>query len=106
MKIKRNKLNEHILRGFLHNDGIAANGYSASFNGEKYFKLVNDSLYGPKCLFLRNDMGWTIIGVNDNNIEELAIKIQETLLNLDDIIKSEKAISDYCSKNPWTYSGT
>ena len=30
----------------------------------------------------------------------------ETLIDLPNILKREKDIDEYCSNNPWTYSGT
>ena len=33
-------------------------------------------------------------------------RINETIENLDEIYKEEKEIDEYCSNNPWTYSGT
>ncbi len=51
-------------------------------------------------------MGYTIIRLDENNVEESANKIQDTLVNLSDIILQEKSIDEYCSNNSWTYSGT
>lgn len=104
MKTKRSKFNEIVIRMFLKD----LKGYSASFNGEQYFKLEDSALYGGPVLKLRNDMGWTVLHLTDNDecIEGAAMKIQETLLDLDNIIQREKEISEYCLKNPWTRSGT
>ena len=51
-------------------------------------------------------MGHTIVHLDESNVEVCANIIQETLINLPDIIQQEKLISEYCSNNPWTYSGT
>ncbi len=103
MTVKRNKINEYIIREFL-NDKIT--GYSAEHNGEWYFSLENSDFYGGKILRYRNNMGHTIKILDQNNVTEAANAIQETLVNLPDIIKQEKAINEYCVNNPWTYSGT
>jgi len=103
MIVKRNKMNEYIIKQFL-NDEFP--GYNASHNGEWYFSLENDEFYGGKILKYRNNMGHTIIHLDESNVEECANIIQETLINLPDIIQQEKSISEYCSNNPWTYSGT
>ena len=103
MIVKRNKMNEMIIKDFLNNK---ITGYNAEFNGEWYFSLKNDEFYGGKILKYRNNMGHTIIHLDESNVEECANIIQETLINLPDIIQQEKSISEYCSNNPWTYLGT
>lgn len=103
MTTKRTTMNEYIIKQFL-NDELP--GYTSSHNGEEYFKLTNSPLYGGKTLQLRNDMGWTIIKVTHDNVTECAERIQQTLLDLPQIVDRAKSISDYCSKNPWTYAGT
>lgn len=103
MKIKRTTMNEYIIKQFL-NDEFP--GYSSSHNGEKYFKLENSALYGGKVLHLRNDMGWTIKKVTHDNVTECAELIQQTLLDLPQIVNRANQINEYCSNNPWTYSGT
>ena len=103
MRIKRNKMNEIIIRDFL-NDKIT--GYSAEHNGEWYFSLENNAMFGGKILRYRNNMGDTIVHLDENNVTECANTIQETLVNLPDILQQEKDIDEYCSNNPWTYSGT
>ncbi len=103
MIVKRNKLNEYLIKQFL-NDEFP--GYNASHNGEWYFSLENDEFYGGKILRYRNNMGHTIVHLDKDNVTECANTIQETLINLPDIIQQEKSISEYCSNNPWTYSGT
>ena len=103
MTVKRNKINEYIIREFL-NDKMT--GYSAEHNGEWYFSLENSDFYNGKILRYRNNMGHTIKILDQNNVTEAANAIQETLVNLPDIIKQEKAINEYCVNNPWTYSGT
>ena len=103
MIVKRNKMNENIIKEFLNNKIPA---YSAQHNGEWYFSLENNEFYGGKILKFRNNMGYTIIHLDESNVEECANKIQDTLVNLSDIILQEKSIDEYCSNNPWTYSGT
>ena len=103
MRIKRNKMNEIIIRDFLNNK-IA--GYSAEHNGEWYFSLENNAMFGGKILRYRNNMGDTIVHLDEDNVIECANTIQETLVNLPDILQQEKDINEYCSNNPWTYSGT
>tara|TARA_Y100000748_G_scaffold283905_1_gene265290 strand:+ start:409 stop:720 length:312 start_codon:yes stop_codon:yes gene_type:complete len=103
MIVERNKMNEYIIKEFL-NDKIP--GYSAYHNGEWYFSLENDEFYGGKILKFRNNMGYTIIRLDESNVEECANKIQDTLVNSYDIILHEKSINEYCSNNSWTYSGT
>ena len=103
MIVKRNKMNEYIIKQFL-NDEFP--GYNASHNGEWYFSLENDEFYGGKILKYRNNMGHTIIHLDESNVEECANIIQDTLINLDSILQQEKSIYEYCSNNPWTYSGT
>ena len=102
--MKRQKLNEFIIRDFLKN----LKGYSSSFNGVEYFKLEDDAMYGGPVLKLKNYMGWTVLHLTDNDecVENAAKRIQETLINLDKIVESEKSFSDYCLKNDWTRSGT
>ena len=51
-------------------------------------------------------MGHTIVHLDESNIVECANIIQETLINLPHILQQEKSIDEYCSNNPWTYSGT
>ena len=51
-------------------------------------------------------MGHTIVHLDESNIVECANIIQETLINLPHILQQEKDIDEYCSNNPWTYSGT
>ena len=102
MIVKRNKMNEYIIKEFLNNK---IPGYSAEHNGEWYFSLENDEFYG-KILKYKNNMGYTIVHLDKNNIVECANTIQETLINLPHILKQEKLIDKYCSENEWTYSGT
>lgn len=102
MIVKRNKMNEYLIKQFL-NDELP--GYSAEHNGEWYFSLKNDDFYG-KILKYRNNMGYTIVHLDESNIVECANTIQETLVNLPHILKQEKLIDKYCSENGWTYSGT
>ena len=103
MRIKRNIMNEIIIKDFL-NDEFP--GYNASHNGEWYFSLENSDFYGGKILRYRNNMGDTIVHLDKDNVTECANAIQETLINLPDILQQEKDIDEYCSNNPWTYSGT
>lgn len=103
MIVKRNKMNEYLIKQFL-NDEFP--GYNASHNGEWYFSLKNDEFYGGKILKYRNNMGHTIVHLDESNIIECANIIQETLVNLPNILKQEKLIDKYCSENGWTYSGT
>tara|TARA_B100001057_G_scaffold462865_1_gene516253 strand:- start:312 stop:623 length:312 start_codon:yes stop_codon:yes gene_type:complete len=103
MIVKRNKMNEYLIKQFL-NDKFP--GYSAEHNGEWYFSLENDEFYGGKILKLKNNMGHTIIHLDNDNVTECANAIQDTLINLESILEQEKSINEYCSNNPWTYSGT
>ena len=103
MIVKRNKMNEYLIKQFL-NDEFP--GYNASHNGEWYFSLENDEFYGGKILKFKNNMGYTIIRLDESNVEECANIIQDTLVNLSDIILQENSINEYCSNNPWTYSET
>jgi len=103
MRIKRNIMNEIIIKDFL-NDKIT--GYSAEHNGEWYFSLENSDFYGGKILRYKNNMGDTIVHLDEDNVTECANAIQETLINLPKILQQEKDIDEYCSNNPWTYSGT
>ena len=103
MIVKRNKMNEYLIKQFL-NDEFP--GYNASHNGEWDFSLENNELYGGKILKYRNNMGHTIVHLDESNIVECANAIQETLINLPHILQQEKDIDEYCSNNPWTYSGT
>ena len=65
MRIKRNKMNEIIIRDFL-NDKIT--GYSAEHNGEWYFSLENNEFFGGKILRYRNNMGDTIVHLDEDNV--------------------------------------
>ena len=103
MIVKRNKMNEKIIRDFLNNK---ITGYSAEHNGEWYFSLENNEFFGGKILRYRNNMGDTIVHLDKDNVTECANTIQETLINLPKILQQEKDIDEYCSNNPWTYSGT
>jgi len=103
MRVKRSKMNEYLIKQFLDDE---LTGYSAEHNGEWYFSLENNDFYGGKILKYRNDMGETIIHLTNDNIVECANRIQDTLINLPDIIKRSKDIDEYCANNPWTYSGT
>lgn len=103
MNIKRTTLNEYIIKQFL--DGHFP-GYNASHNGEWYFSLENNALYGGKILRLKTAMGDSIIQVNKNNVIECAQRIQDTLVDLPNILKREKEIDEYCANNPWTFAGT
>ena len=103
MRIKRNIMNEKIIKDFL-NDKIT--GYNAEHNGEWYFSLENNAFYGGKILRYRNNMGDTIVHLDEDNVTECANRIQETLINLPDILQQEKDIDEYCLNNSWTYSGT
>ena len=103
MIVKRNKMNEYLIKQFLNDELV---GYNASHNGEWYFSLKNDEFYGGKILKYRNNMGHTIVHLDESNIVECANIIQETLINLPHILQQEKSIDEYCSNNPWTYSGT
>ena len=103
MRIKRNIMIEIIIKDFL-NDKIT--GYSAEHNGEWYFSLENNEFFGGKILRYRNNMGDTIVHLDKDNVTECANTIQETLINLPKILQQEKDIDEYCSNNPWTYSGT
>ena len=96
-------MNEIIIRDFLNNK---ITGYSAEHNGEWYFSLENNEFFGGKILRYRNNMGDTIVHLDKDNVTECANTIQETLINLPDILQQEKDIDEYCSNNPWTYSGT
>lgn len=103
MNTKRTTLNEYIIKQFLNGDFP---GYNASHNGEWYFSLENNALYGGKILRLKTDMGDSIIQVNENNVTECAQRIQDTLVDLPNILKREKEIDEYCANNPWTFAGT
>jgi len=103
MMIRRTTMNEYLISEFLKGN---LRDYEASHNGNWYFSLENNSLYGGKILKLRNDMGFTAVRLTENNIEECAELIQQTLKNLNNIIEQEKSINEYCSNNAWTYSGT
>ena len=96
-------MNEIIIRDFLNNK---ITGYSAEHNGEWYFSLENNEFFGGKILRYRNNMGDTIVHLDKDNVTECANTIQETLINLPKILQQEKDIDEYCSNNPWTYSGT
>ena len=102
MIIKRNKMNEYLIKQFL-NDELP--GYSAEFNGEWYFSL--DNYYDSKVALVKTDMGQEVIHLRDeDDITYACERIQETLIDLPNILKREKDIDEYCSNNPWTYSGT
>ena len=102
MIVKRNLMNEYIIRDFL-NDNIT--GYSAEHNGEWYFSL--DNYYDSKVALVKTSMGQEVIHLRDeDDIIYAANRIQETLIDLPNILKREKSIDEYCSNNPWTYSGT
>ena len=102
MIVKRNLMNEYIIRDFL-NDNIT--GYSAEHNGEWYFSL--DNYYDSKVALVKTSMGQEVIHLHDeDDITYAANRIQETLINLPHILEQEKSIDEYCSNNPWTYSGT
>ena len=103
MIVKRNKMNEYLIKQFL-NDELS--GYSAEHNGEWYFSLENNEFYGGKVLKLKTEMGYSITHIDKNNIIECANEIQNTLIDLPNIIKRGKDIDEYCLNNSWTYSGT
>ena len=103
MNTKRTTLNEYIIKEFL-NGGFP--GYNASHNGEWDFSLEDNALYDGKILRLKTDMGDSIIQVNENNVTECAQRIQDTLIDLPNILKREKEINEYCANNPWTFAGT
>ena len=52
-------------------------------------------------------MGVEKIYLQDKDDVDYSVeRINETIENLDEIYKEEKEIDEYCSNNPWTYSGT
>ena len=102
MIVKRNLMNRYLIKQFL-NDELP--GYSAEFNGEWYFSL--DNYYDSKVVLVKTSMGQEVIHLRDkDDITYACERIQETLINLPNILQQEKEIDEYCSKNPWTYSGT
>ena len=102
MIVKRNKMNEYLIKQFLNNE---LTGYSAQYNGEWYFSL--DNYYDSKVALVKTDMGQEVIHLRDeDDITYACERIQETLIDLPNILKREKDIDEYCSNNPWTYSGT
>tara|TARA_B000000532_G_scaffold242412_1_gene236375 strand:- start:282 stop:590 length:309 start_codon:yes stop_codon:yes gene_type:complete len=102
MIVKRNLMNEYIIRDFLNNN---ITGYSAEHNGEWYFSL--DNYYDSKVALVKTSMGQEVIHLRDeDDIIYAANRIQETLIDLPHILEQEKSIDEYCSNNPWTYSGT
>tara|TARA_B100000212_G_scaffold94701_1_gene69659 strand:- start:1398 stop:1706 length:309 start_codon:yes stop_codon:yes gene_type:complete len=102
MIVKRNLMNEYIIRDFLNGN---ITGYSAEHNGEWYFSL--DNYYNSKVALVKTDMGQEVIHLRDeDDITYAANRIQETLIDLPNILEREKSIDEYCSNNPWTYSGT
>jgi len=102
MIVKRNLMNKYLIKQFL-NDELP--GYSAEHNGEWYFSL--DNYYDSKVALVKTNMGQEVIHLSDEaSITYACERIQETLINLPNILQQEKEIDEYCSKNPWTYSGT
>jgi len=104
MIVKRNDFNKHLIHEFM-NDKLS--GYSSEFNGKWVFSL--ELLYenGPKIAYIKTDMGHETIFLRDEeDVDYTCQRIQETLSNLDEIYESQKRIDEYCSNNPWTYSGT
>ena len=102
MIVKRNLMNRYLIKQFL-NDELP--GYSAEFNGEWYFSL--DNYYDSKVVLVKTSMGQEVIHLRDkDDITYACERIQETLIDLPNILQQEKEIDEYCSKNPWTYSGT
>ena len=102
MIVKRNLMNRYLIKQFL-NDELP--GYSAEFNGEWYFSL--DNYYDSKVALVKTNMGQEVIHLRDeDDITYACERIQETLIDLPNILKREKDIDEYCSNNPWTYSGT
>ena len=102
MIVKRNKMNEYLIKQFLNNE---LTGYSAQHNGEWYFSL--DNYYDSKVVLVKTSMGQEVIHLRDkDDITYACERIQETLIDLPNILQQEKEIDEYCSKNPWTYSGT
>ena len=102
MVVKRNKMNEYLIKQFL-NDELP--GYSAEFNGEWYFSL--DNYYDSKVVLVKTSMGQEVIHLRDeDDITYACERIQETLIDLPNILQQEKEIDEYCLNNPWTYSGT
>ena len=102
MVVKRNKMNEYLIKQFLNNE---LSGYSAEFNGEWYFSL--DNYYDSKVVLVKTSMGQEVIHLHDeDDITYACERIQETLIDLPNILEREKSIDEYCLNNPWTYSGT
>lgn len=104
MIVKRNDFNKYIIHEFM-NDKLP--GYSSEFNGKWVFSL--ELLYenGPKIAYIKTDMGHETIFLRDEeDVDYTCQRIQETLINLDDIYESEKRIDEYCVENPWTRHGT
>jgi len=104
MIVKRNNFNKYLIQEFM-NDKLP--GYSSEFNGKWVFSL--ELLYenGPKIAYIKTDMGHETIFLRDEeDIDYTCQRIEETLINLDDIYESEKRIDEYCVENPWTRHGT
>ena len=104
MIVKRNNFNKYLIQEFM-NDKLP--GYSSEFNGKWVFSL--ELLYenGPKIAYIKTDMGHETIFLRDEeDIDYTCQRIEDTLINLDDIYESEKRIDEYCLENPWTRHGT
>ena len=74
MIVKRNKMNEYLIKQFLNNE---LTGYSAQHNGEWYFSL--DNYYDSKVVLVKSSMGQEVIHLRDkDDITYACERIQET----------------------------
>ena len=104
MIVKRNDFSRLVINDFM--SGYFPNGYEKHLNGKFVWELENE-FDGTKVCYIKTSMGEEKIYLQDKDDVDYSVeRINETIENLDEIYKEEKEIDEYCSNNPWTYSGT
>ena len=104
MIVKRNDFSRLVINDFM--SGYFPNGYKKYLNGKFVWELENE-FDGTKVCYIKTSMGVEKIYLQDKDDVDYSVeRINETIENLDEIYKEEKEIDEYCSNNPWTYSGT
>ena len=103
MIVKRNNFSRLVINDFM--SGYFPNGYKKYLN-DKFVWELEKEFDGTKVCYIKTSMGVEKIYLDKDNIDYTVERINETIENLDEIYQEEKEIDEYCSNNPWTYSGT
>lgn len=111
MKIKRNKFNELIVKVVMQGKYPA---YHNSKNGNKCWSLYKGRKtyishdiedYGVTMQLHRLDSS-TLVYFDTAEASEIAEYITNHEMNFDKQCRFDEERIQYCSENPWTYSGT